>query len=150
MPQFDPLHYTKQSAGTCVQCEIWSIIADGSEQYVSNTEGDLSSRRDRPITTGAQLTNERLGGLLKELSSLPSRQAILLGWAVSVPTLVEIAELPEKQRPKSPDPEFWKVWTGEEDRPIDWKKIADDWTRVENRTGKATDPKGKTNTEAPF
>jgi hypothetical protein len=71
-----------------------------------------------------------LGGLLKELPSLPSRQAILLGWAVSVPTLVEISELPEEQQPRSDDPHFWDVWTGKRERSIDWAEIVEDWTGI--------------------
>jgi len=83
---------------------------------------------DRDQELVSKLVPDNLGGLLKELPSLPSRQAILLGWAATVPALVEIRELPEKQRPRSSDPEFWKVWVGEEQRPIDWEKIANDWT----------------------
>ena len=105
---------------------------------------------DRDQELVGKLVPDNLGGLLKELPSLPSRQAILLGWAASVPTLVEITELPKTQRPKSPDPEFWKVWTGEEDRPINWKKIADDWTRVENRTGASPSSTGKADDEVLF
>jgi len=75
-----------------------------------------------------KLVPDNLAGLLKELPSLPTRQAILLGWAVSVPTLVEMRELPESQRPRAPDPEFWRVWTGEEERRIDWSQIAESWT----------------------
>lgn len=74
-----------------------------------------------------KLVPDNLGGLLKELPSLPTRQAILLGWASPVPTLVEIKELPEKQRPHSADPEFWDVWTGKKERKIDWTTIAKDW-----------------------
>ena len=46
--------------------------------------------------------------------------------------------LPEKHRPKSDDPDFWAVWSGEgldhdliageqEERTVDWKTVADDW-----------------------
>jgi hypothetical protein len=38
-------------------------------------------------------------------------------------------ELPEDQRPQSSDPNFWDVWTGEEEREINWQEIADDWTK---------------------
>jgi DNA helicase HerA-like ATPase len=105
---------------------------------------------DRDQELVGKLVPDNLSGLLKELPSLPSRQAILLGWAASVPTLVEITKLPKKQRPESPDPEFWKVWTGEKDRPIDWKKIADNWTHVANQTGNPPHSTGKTDDEVPF
>ena len=85
---------------------------------------------DRDQELVAKLVPDNLGGLLRELPSLPSRQAILLGWATAVPTLVEILELPENQRPRSSDPEFWNVWTGEKQRPINWREIVDDWTGI--------------------
>ncbi len=83
---------------------------------------------DRDQELVGKLVPDNLGGLLKELPSLPSRQAILLGWAATVPTLVEITELPEKQRPRSSDPKFWDVWTGKEEREIDWSLVVNDWT----------------------
>jgi DNA helicase HerA-like ATPase len=56
---------------------------------------------DRDQDLVGKLVPDNLGGLLSELPSLPSRQAILLGWAATVPTLVEISELPKEQRPQS-------------------------------------------------
>jgi DNA helicase HerA-like ATPase len=82
---------------------------------------------DRDQDLVGRLVPDNLGGLLRELPSLPSRQAILLGWATPVPILVEISELPVAHRPTSNDPHFWGVWTGAEDRPIDWRSIAEDW-----------------------
>lgn len=86
---------------------------------------------DRDQELVGKLVPDNLGGLLKELPSLPSGQAVLLGWAATVPTLVEIIELPESQRPQSSDPEFWDVWTGKEQRNINWRTIVDDWTGIE-------------------
>lgn len=83
---------------------------------------------DRDQELVGKLVPDNLGGLLRELPSLPSRQAILLGWATTVPVLLEVLELDESHRPQSSDPHFWDVWTGLESRPIDWKKIAKDWT----------------------
>jgi hypothetical protein len=83
---------------------------------------------DRDQELVGKLVPDNLGGLLKDLPSLPSRQAILLGWATEIPTLVEITELPDDQRPQSSDPEFWDVWTGKKPRDIDWKRVAEDWT----------------------
>lgn len=76
----------------------------------------------------ARLVPDNVGGLLRELSSLPSRQAILLGWATPIPVLVEVDELPEEQRPRSADPDFWDVWTLAERREVDWSAIAKDWS----------------------
>jgi DNA helicase HerA-like ATPase len=76
----------------------------------------------------AKLVPDDLRGLLRELPSLPTRLAILLGWATPVPILVELNELAKEHRPRSADPRFWGVWTGVEPRKIDWKKLVDDWT----------------------
>ncbi|MDI6766124.1 MAG: DUF87 domain-containing protein [Bacteroidota bacterium] len=75
-----------------------------------------------------KLVPDTLGALLRELPSLPTMQAILVGWATPIPALVEMKYLPEKQRPRSSDPKFWDVWTGVEERNIDWNSISKDWT----------------------
>jgi uncharacterized protein len=76
----------------------------------------------------SRLVPDNVGALLRELPSLPSRQAILLGWATPIPILVEIDELPEPHRPRSADPDFWDVWTWASERKIDWSKIAAYWS----------------------
>lgn len=76
----------------------------------------------------ARLVPDSVGGLLRELPSLPSRQAILLGWATPIPVLLEVDELPENHRPRSADPDFWDVWTLAQDRPVDWKPIVKEWS----------------------
>jgi DNA helicase HerA-like ATPase len=75
----------------------------------------------------ARLVPDNVGGLLRELPSLPSRQAVLLGWATPIPVLVEVDELPVAQRPLSADPDFWKVWTLEEERRVNWDAVATVW-----------------------
>jgi hypothetical protein len=76
----------------------------------------------------ARLVPDNVRGLLSELPSLPSRQAILLGWAATMPVLVDIDELPEEHRPRSADADYWDVWTRAKARNVDWKKLAKDWT----------------------
>ncbi|RWH52862.1 MAG: DUF87 domain-containing protein [Mesorhizobium sp.] len=83
----------------------------------------------------ARLVPDNVGGLLRELPSLPSRQAVLLGWATPIPVLVEIDELPDDQRPQSADPDFWNVWTLSEDRSVDWGAISQDWSGDPPATG---------------
>ncbi len=85
----------------------------------------ISNDRDQELVQ--RLVPDNLRGLLRELPSLPSQNAILLGWATELPILVRMNDLPENQRPHSSDPDFWKVWTGESERSVDWEKIADDW-----------------------
>lgn len=87
----------------------------------------ISNDRDQELVH--KLVPDNLRGLLRDLPSLPSRHAILLGWASELPVLVQMNALPEGQRPKSDDPDFWAVWSGAE-RKVDWKAIADDWQQV--------------------
>lgn len=75
-----------------------------------------------------RLIPDNVGGLLRELPSLPTRQAILLGWATPIPVLVEVDELPDEQRPRSADPDFWDVWTLAKERVVDWHAIAMHWS----------------------
>ena len=86
----------------------------------------LVNDRDQDLVR--HLVPDNLGGLLSELPSLPSQQAILLGWATPVPVLVRMKDLPLEQRPKSADPSYWDVWTGEAARKLDWADVAKDWT----------------------
>jgi len=91
----------------------------------------ISNDRDQEIVQ--KLVPDNLRGLLRELPSLPSRNAILLGWASELPVIVKMHELPISQRPHSDDPRFWDVWTGRDNdgnsviRPKGWKKVVDDW-----------------------
>lgn len=74
-----------------------------------------------------RLVPDNLGSILNELPILPTRKAILLGWAAPIPVIVEMNTLEESHRPQSKDPQFWNVWTGQEERPIDWKNITAQW-----------------------
>lgn len=91
----------------------------------------ISNDRDQELVH--RLVPDNLRGLLRELPSLPSQNAILLGWASELPVLVRIDDLPKTQQPHSDDPDFWSVWTGEDaegkvvERKADWTPIADDW-----------------------
>ena len=85
----------------------------------------ISNDRDQELVR--HLVPDNMHGLMRDLPILPAKQAILTGWASELPVLVEMNELPEIQRPQSSDPDFWDVWTGRKDRPVDWKTIADDW-----------------------
>lgn len=82
---------------------------------------------DRDQDRMKRLVPDGLGPLLRELPSLPTRRAILLGWAAPAPILVEVRDLPEEQQPESPDPAFWEVWTGRKPRHIDWASVAKTW-----------------------
>lgn len=88
----------------------------------------LVNDRDQELVR--RLVPDGLGPLLRELPSLPTRRAILLGWAAPAPTLVEILEIPNEYRPHSPDPAFWDVWIGDEERTIDWRTISRAWQGI--------------------
>lgn len=91
----------------------------------------ISNDRDQELVH--RLVPDNLKGLLRELPSLPSQNAVLLGWASELPLLVKMNDLPKSHRPRSDDPDFWSVWTRKDDagnaviREADWKAIADDW-----------------------
>lgn len=95
---------------------------------------------DRDQDLVRKLVPDSLSGLLKELPILPSRKAILVGWAFPIPVLVEMKFLDKKHRPQSNDPNFWDVWTGKEGREIDWKKVANDWQGVKATEENSTVP----------
>ncbi len=88
----------------------------------------LTSDRDQELV--AKLVPDSLRGLLRDLPSLPSQHAILLGWAAETPTLVRMNDLDANQRPKSDDPNYWDVWRGAVERNVDWKTVAQDWQGV--------------------
>lgn len=91
----------------------------------------ISNDRDQELVQ--RLVPDNLRGLLRELPSLPSQNAILLGWASELPVLVKMNDLPKSQQPRSDDPEFWGVWIGKDaegnaiSRATDWHSVASDW-----------------------
>lgn len=86
----------------------------------------ISNDRDQELVS--RLLPDNFRGLLRELPSLPSQKAILLGWASELPILVNMRELKKEFQPESDDPDFWDVWTGmKNDRQVDWAAIAIDW-----------------------
>ncbi len=86
----------------------------------------ISNDKDQELVN--RLVPDNLRGLLRELPSLPSQHAILLGWAAELPILVRMNDLRKEEQPYSSDPAFcWDVWINKEERTVDWKQIADDW-----------------------
>ena len=97
-----------------------------------------------------RLVPDGLGDLLREMPSLPSRRAILLGWGAHAPVLVEVRELPDGERPYSPDPAFWRVWTGEQACEVDWHAVAGWWTGAPSASGTRSGEETEVQTEVEF
>lgn len=89
----------------------------------------LSNDRDQELVN--KLVPDNLRGILRELPSLPARNAILLGWASELPVMVRMNYLNEYFRPKSDDPEYWRTWT-ENDKTVEWNEISRGWQDYSN------------------
>lgn len=89
----------------------------------------LSNDRDQELVN--KLVPDNLRGILRELPSLPARNAILLGWASELPVMVRMNYLNEHFRPKSDDPEYWNAWT-ESDKTVKWDEISREWQDYSN------------------
>ncbi|HHH2117066.1 TPA: ATP-binding protein [Yersinia enterocolitica] len=80
-----------------------------------------------------KMVPDNLRGLLRELPSLPSQHAILMGWASELPVLVKMKNLTKEQQPHSDDPDFWDVWTRKDtneklvERTVDWGAVVKEW-----------------------
>jgi hypothetical protein len=102
----------------------------------------ISNDRDQELVH--RLVPDNLKGLLRELPSLPSQSAILLGWATELPVLVRMNDLPRSLQPRSEDPDFWGVWVGKDNderplpRVINWERVASDWQKLPTAKPKGT------------
>ena len=87
----------------------------------------LVNDRDQELVK--KFVPDNLGTILNELPSLPTKKAILLGWASPIPILVDMNELKKEHQPDSKDPDFWNVWIGKEEREINWQEIVKEWQK---------------------
>lgn len=118
----------------------------------------ISNDRDQELVQ--KLVPDNLRGLLRDLPSLPSRNAILLGWASELPVLVQMNSLPDEHQPKSNDPDFWNVWTGKgkdengdiisDNRTVDWKQVSDDWQQIFTQPQQQTESNEQDDELEPF
>lgn len=87
-----------------------------------------------------RLMPDSLGALVDELPALPSQTALLVGWAIEIPTLVRVADLDHKFRPDSSDPDLSAAWTGQ-GSPSSWEAVAEGWGgRHDAEESSAVDP----------
>lgn len=100
-----------------------------SPTVLSQCNSFLLHRRsnDRDQELIHRLLPDNMRGILREMPSLPSQYAVLLGWASELPVMVKMRTLRDDQCPQSNDPHYWDVWTGKEKRDIDWDKVAKEW-----------------------
>jgi DNA helicase HerA-like ATPase len=113
-----------------------------------------------------RLVPDNLRGLLRELPTLPSQYAMLLGWAAELPMLVKMNDLLEDHRPHSDDPDFWSVWVRYDDakkvevqRPAKWAEVVEEWLKdvqpeateeqAEVLSAEAVDPLSERDAEKP-
>lgn len=88
---------------------------------------------DRDQEQVHKMVPDNLRGLLRELPSLPSQHAILMGWASELPVLVKMKNLTKEQQPHSDDPDFWDVWTRKDEngntveRNANWDEVVKEW-----------------------
>jgi len=91
----------------------------------------ISNDRDQELVN--RLVPDNLRGLLRELPSLPSQTAILLGWATELPVLVRMNDLSLLHQPHSEDRDFWGAWLrrsdteGQPEDQVGWGEVAKDW-----------------------
>ena len=97
----------------------------------------LVNDRDQELVK--KFVPDNLGSILNELPVLPTKKAILLGWAAPIPILVDMNELNKEHRPDSKDPDFWNVWTGKEDRTINWQEIVDEWQKENSQEAESAE-----------
>ena len=103
----------------------------------------ITNDRDQDLLR--RLLPDNMQGLLRELPTLPARNAILLGWASELPTLVRMDELAPDYQPQSQDPHFWDVWTRKDDSKTNWQSVADDWVspNISSRNASTESPSAK-------
>ena len=70
--------------------------------------------------------------MLKELANSPKSNCILFSISTKVPVLIEVRNLDRSKRSQSEKPDFLNIWTTENERNVDWKKIAEDWIGKSN------------------
>lgn len=85
----------------------------------------ISNDRDQELVH--RLLPDNMRGIFREIPTLPSQYAVLVGWASELPVMIKMRTLLKEQCPQSDDPDFWDVWTRSQDRRIDWSAISSEW-----------------------
>lgn len=109
----------------------------------------ISNDRDQELVN--KLVPDNLRGLLRELPTLPSQRAILLGWASELPVMVQMDYLPENQRPQSSDPDYWSTWTTTDSQQnVDWCAVVQDWQDTHTKSIDDEEDNSEEDSDIPF
>lgn len=82
---------------------------------------------DRDQELVSRLAPDSTGPLLRELPSLPTQQAILMGIATEIPLVFDVRKLDDSTRPSSENPDYWDVWTGKRPLQPDFEAVVASW-----------------------
>lgn len=74
-----------------------------------------------------RLVPDNLSSFMEELPALSSQLALVVGWALDIPTMVRISHLDTSYRPRSADPDFAATWSGDAVVRSDWNPIVTEW-----------------------
>lgn len=98
-----------------------------SETIFSQCNNFIAMRLTNPNDQGyvKRLLPDTLGNLIEKLPSLSAGEALLIGEAIVMPSVVQIDESKEN-KPSSNDIPYWHLWK-EEWKPLDFEQLRKEW-----------------------
>lgn len=98
-----------------------------SETIFSQCNNFIAMRLTNPNDQGyvKRLLPDMLGNLIEKLPSLSAGEALLIGEAIVMPSVVQIDECKEN-KPSSNDIPYWHLWK-EEWKPLDFEQLRKEW-----------------------
>lgn len=98
-----------------------------SETIFSQCNNFIAMRLTNPNDQGyvKRLLPDTLGNLIEKLPSLSAGEALLIGEAIVMPSVVQIDECKEN-KPSSNDIPYWYLWK-EEWKPLDFEQLRKEW-----------------------
>ena len=98
-----------------------------SETIFSQCNNFIAMRLTNPNDQGyvKRLLPDTLGNLIEKLPSLSAGEALLIGEAIVMPSVVQIDECKEN-KPSSNDIPYWHLWK-EEWKPLDFEQLRKEW-----------------------
>lgn len=98
-----------------------------SETIFSQCNNFIAMRLTNPNDQGyvKRLLPDTLGNLIEKLPSLSAGEALLIGEAIVMPSVVQIDECKDS-KPSSNDIPYWHLWK-EEWKPLDFEQLRKEW-----------------------